>query len=462
MTSARRPDGSHSQEMEHKYTGPRHGPVPKQRGQLNILGALGVMLLLQCSILALASGDARQHTAAAGIYASTSDQTPAIGEEPGNTVSTEPKLAGKQLDDCVDTRIESLAPEDEAAQLILLGAPAVGGAVVPKLIAQRPPSGVFLVGRSRAGLIETARMVHGLQIVANNSGGHIGLFSAADQEGGQVQVLQGDGFSAMPTAVVQGQYSVSTLQDRAAVWGNELKRAGINVNLAPVADTVPIKLGKENAPIGRFDREYGTRSADVGSHVVAFIKGMRSAGIATAAKHFPGLGAVVGNTDYTAGVTDSLTTLDGAQSAPFVEAMRSGAEWVMISSAQYAKIDPGVPAVFSHIVMDHLRTAHSFDGIIASDDLGNAAQVKSYPEGERATRFIDAGGDLVLTGSMESYPEMVDAIVRRQKTDSEFAIKVRAAANRILRAKYSLGLWSCKGNQEPPRDSGPPQINKPR
>ena len=51
-------------------------------------------------------------------------------------------------------------------------------------------------------------------------------------------------------------------------WAEELKAAGVNVNLAPVTDTVPEDIGRANEPIGKWGRQYGStpeavsRSAD--------------------------------------------------------------------------------------------------------------------------------------------------------------------------------------------------------
>jgi beta-N-acetylhexosaminidase len=58
---------------------------------------------------------------------------------------------------------------------------------------------------------------------------------AADQEGGLVQRLKGAGFSTMPSAVSQGKLGKETLTADARSWGRQLKKAGIDVNLAPVA-----------------------------------------------------------------------------------------------------------------------------------------------------------------------------------------------------------------------------------
>ena len=43
------------------------------------------------------------------------------------------------------------------------------------------------------------------------------------------------------------------------------------------------------------------------------------------------------------------------------------------------------------------RSEFGFTGVVISDGLGATKQVASVPVGQRATRFIAAGGDLILT-----------------------------------------------------------------
>ena len=107
-----------------------------------------------------------------------------------------------------------------------------------------------------------------------------------------MQRLQGPGFADIPSAARQAALSDARLTADAARWGAELKAAGINANLAPVADVVPADLGDRNAPIGRLDRGYGSSPRTVAAKATAFVRGMDRAGMATAAKHFPGLGRV--------------------------------------------------------------------------------------------------------------------------------------------------------------------------
>ncbi len=111
----------------------------------------------------------------------------------------------------------------------------------------------------------------------------------------------------MPTALTQGGWSDSTLTSRARAWSYQAFRAGVDVDLAPVMDTVPRSLASTN-PIGRYQREYGYTEPVVADKGMAFLNGMRASGLAMTAKHFPGLGHVTANTDTSSGVTDTVTT----------------------------------------------------------------------------------------------------------------------------------------------------------
>jgi beta-N-acetylhexosaminidase len=312
------------------------------------------------------------------------------------------------------------------------------------MITRYSPGGVLLTGRSTAGVAATSDRTAAMQRAATAASGRAGLFVAVDQEGGRVQVLSGPGFSAIPSAATQGNWSPKQLQNAANQWGRELQTAGVNVDLAPVGDVLSATLGHDNGPIGRYDRAFATEPEVVASHVTAFIQGMHAAGVSTTVKHFPGLGRVRDNTDYSSHVTDNETTANDPALLPFSAAVRAGTTFVMISSATYSKIDPGNLAVFSHIVLRRLvRDTLGFSGIIVSDDLGQAAEVAAVPPAYRAVAFLDAGGDMVLTADALTTKPMIDALLEKSHHDQRFGAVVAAAERRVLNAKLSHGLLTC-------------------
>ena len=296
-----------------------------------------------------------------------------------------------------------------------------------------------------AGVTGIGQVTRAIQRLASSRAtGKVRFFVAANQEGGEVQALRGPGFQAMPSALVQGQLSAATLQRQADAWGRELRAAGVNLDLAPVMDVVAPGTASQNQPIGALQREFGDNPQTVATHGVAFIRGMREAGVATTAKHFPGLGRVRGNTDFTAGVVDTATGPDDPYLRSYQAAVYAGVPFVMVALATYTRVDPRHLAVFSSRVMRVLlRQQVRFTGVIVSDDLGAAAAVAGISAAVRAVDFLAAGGDMITSQSLAAAIAMDSAVVRRGAADSAFRAVVNSAVMRVLDAKQAYGLLPC-------------------
>ncbi len=377
-------------------------------------------------------------TTSAPVTSNPASTTPA----PTPTPIPTPTATAPTPDPVVAT-LRAMTLEQRVGQLLMVGGPATGvGRATRRAVTRYHVGNVMLTGRSTAGVAATARVSAGVRALATRSAtGGVPPFVATDQEGGAVQVLRGNGFSTIASGVVQGRWSASTLRRRAAQWGRELRSAGVDLDLAPVADTVPPGTAARNPPIGRFGRQLGDTPSDVGDRVLAFDAGLKASGVAATVKHFPGLGRVRANTDVSSGVTDRTTTRRDPALAPFARAIDAGVPFVMMSTATYALIDPGQPAAFSAVVIGQvLRGDLGFDGVVISDDLGSARQVAAVPAGQRAVRFVAAGGDVVLTVDPGVLPTMQRALLARARSDPGFRAQVDAAATRMLTAKLRQGL----------------------
>jgi beta-N-acetylhexosaminidase len=311
------------------------------------------------------------------------------------------------------------------------------------LVEDRHVGGVILLGGWHSGSGPVTAATGHLNSLTRTS--EPGLLIAADQEGGNVQQLRGSGFTRLPTARAQQQLPPGQLMALAKTSATELRRAGINVNLAPVADTVPADLGRANDPIGQWDRQFSSDPNEVARAVGAFVKGMHRGGVAATVKHFPGIGRITGNTDLTSeGITDTTTTATDRYLRPFASAIRAGADLVMVGSAIYSRIDPGVNATFSsRIIGGMLRRDLGYDGVVITDDVGAAKAVSGTPVGQRATKFVEAGGDIVLTARPGTVPAMHDALLERMSRSATFADKVRTSAERVLTLKVRRDLTTC-------------------
>src|SRR6267378_1533681 len=273
---------------------------------------------------------------------------------------------------CADRVFATMTLDQRVGQLFELGL--AGDRLGPteiNMIQTDHIGSVWFVETSHAGVAGIAAVAAAVQAqVSGATTANVRFFIAANQEGGLIQAMQGPGFSPIPTAVVQGSWDPALLQSRAAVWARELRAAGINFNFAPVMDVVPPGTDAQNQPIGALQREYGHDPATAGSHGVAYLNGMRQTGIAVSLKHFPGLGRVTGNTDFTT-ATDTTTTMSDPYLQSFAMGIAAKADFVMVALARYTQIDPNHLAAFSPVVVTQmLRGAMGFAGVIISDDLG--------------------------------------------------------------------------------------------
>jgi beta-N-acetylhexosaminidase len=378
----------------------------------------------------------RHHGTRARTHSSTTRPATAPATQPTTGSTTESTVAAPVAQSVFDRMTEA----QRVGQLLMVDCPSTGvSATTISAITDHHVGSVILDGTSYAGRAATRGVTDQLQQLAPADAG---LFVATDQEGGLVQRLQGPGFTRIVSAVQQGRIRPRRLRRYARGWGTQLREAGVNVNLAPVLDTVPAGFGS-NPPIGDLDREFGHTPAVVAAHGVAVLRGMLAAGVDPTVKHFPGLGRVRGNTDTTAGVTDSVTTRNDPYLQPFRAAVSAHTPFVMMSTAIYSRIDPGTPAAFSRpIVTGLLRNGLGFTGVVISDDVGGAAQVAQYGVGQRAVRFIAAGGDIVLTVDAGQAGRMTAALLAKARRDPAFKRLVNAAALRVLQAKNARGLLS--------------------
>lgn len=382
--------------------------------------------------------DTLEHLAQPQSSSSTLNRDKAPTPKPQKSQERQ-KAAGDSPAAKASRAIATMSLDERAGQLIM--APMFAGgnpADLSALISTRHVGSVVLIGNWNNGTAAAKTAADVLQSYAP-SGNQ--LIVSTDQEGGQVQHLKGSGFDTMPSAVAQGQMSADTLRSSAKTWGGQLKQAGINVDLAPVLGTVQVKRSS-NAPIGALNRDFGLDSNGNAQHGIAFVEGMRDAGVGATVKHYPGLGAVTGNTDFTTeGILDTTTTLDDEEIGAFNTTIKQAKPaMVMMSLATYQRIDSSAPAAFSSKIIDGtLRGSVGYDGVVISDSL-SAAAVSGIATKDLGVRLVDAGGDLACIGDTSYVTPILDGIIARAQSDPAFAKKVTASATRVMTLKYQMGL----------------------
>jgi beta-N-acetylhexosaminidase len=329
--------------------------------------------------------------------------------------------------------------EQKAGQLLMIGTDVDEPRGLAGEIKRYHLGGVFLAGRSTRPAAALRADIASLKASATTP-----LLVALDQEGGSVQTLKGRDFPLIPSAERLGRGPESKLRDEVRDSARRLANIGVTINLAPVADTVPAEIGEANPPIGNFHRQYGSDPDAVAADIEQAVVASQDSGVLTVLKHFPGLGRTRFNTDTSTKAVDATATVTDPYLKPFAAGIKAGSASVMMSSARYPKLDDKNIAAFSEpIITGLLRERLGFDGLVMSDDLGAAKAAETIPPGERAVRFVAAGGDMALSIRPEDAKPMATALVARARADQAFAERVTDAARHVIEAKVKARQMTC-------------------
>ncbi|HKJ75675.1 MAG TPA: beta-N-acetylhexosaminidase [Gammaproteobacteria bacterium] len=241
---------------------------------------------------------------------------------------------------------------------------------------------------------------------------HPRLLVAVDHEGGRVQRFR-EGFTHLPPARLFGDIydhdraRALRLAERCGwLMAVELRAVGVDFSLAPVLD---VDEGRSRV-IG--DRSFHRDPEVVAELARAYIEGMHRAGMAATGKHFPGHGAVEGDSHHTLPEDPrDLTDLELRDLVPFRRLAGAELAAVMPAHVVYPRVDPE-PAGYSRFwLREVLRRRLGFQGLVFSDDLSmeGAAGVGGMPE--RAEAALAAGCDMVLVcNDREGAVKVVDGL----------------------------------------------------
>jgi beta-N-acetylhexosaminidase len=284
----------------------------------------------------------------------------------------------------------------------------------------RETAGVILFGANGGDRTQWRRLTGSLQRVA---GGR--ALVMVDQEGGDIRTV---GYAG-PSASQPFQGTPASVGRAARRAGRQLRSAGINVNLAPVAD-----LPRPGSVMAT--RSFAGDERGIAARTRASVRGLRRAGVAATVKHFPGLGAATVNTDDAPATVRVPLDRD---LVPFRAAVEEGVPLVMLSHASYPALDKRRIASQSRpIVTGLLRERLGFGGVIVTDSLEADAVLARSAVADAAERSIRAGADLILMTGSASWNDVFPHLLAEARRDPAFRERIRASAARVLALKKEL------------------------
>ncbi|MFZ0530317.1 MAG: glycoside hydrolase family 3 N-terminal domain-containing protein, partial [Propionicimonas sp.] len=219
---------------------------------------------------------------------------------------------------------------------------------------------------------------------------------AIDEEGGDVTRLHHRDGSPHPSAAFLGRQDDEAATEAVGhSIGTELRAAGVDLNLAPVAD---VNSNPRNPVIGV--RSFGSDPRLVARQVAGYTRGLQRAGVAACCKHFPGHGDTAADSHLDLPKVDAdPATLRVRELMPFAAAIGAGTLSVMTSHILVPALDADRPATLSPTVLGLLRHDLGFTGAIVSDALDMAGASRGRGVAEAAVLALAAGVDLLCLGS---------------------------------------------------------------
>ena len=249
---------------------------------------------------------------------------------------------------------------------------------------------------------QLADLTSALQAAAGESEAALPLLVAIDQEGSQVARLDPrHGFPPTESAAALGQRD-DPAYTRAASRriAETLRRAGVNLNLAPVVD---LDLNPANPIIGALDRSFGADPTLVTEHARGFARGHRQLGVLTALKHFPGHGS--SSVDSHQGVADVTASWSEVELVPYRRLIGEGlADSILTAHVFNAQLDPDHPATLSRATIDGLLRAElGYDGVVISDDMQMGAIRQEYGYRDAVRLALLAGVDVLTIANQQVF-----------------------------------------------------------
>ncbi|MGH3360993.1 MAG: glycoside hydrolase family 3 protein [Nocardioides sp.] len=283
---------------------------------------------------------------------------------------------------------------------------------------------------------QIAKLSNGVQDAALAQPSGVPSLVAIDQEGGIVARV-GPPATQLPGNMALGAgRSSADAETAAAVNGDELAAMGINWNFAPVAD---VNVNPANPVIGvRSFSEDPTLAADL---TAAQVTGYNSAGVAGAAKHFPGHGDTATDSHTGLPVIDhTRAEWEELDRPPFQAAIEAGVPAIMTAHISVPALDPsGDPATLSEPIMTGiLREEMEYDGVVITDALDMAGASATYGNDRVPVLALKAGVDMLLMPPEfdVAYHAVLDAVESGELTEERIDTSVR----RILTLKHDLGI----------------------
>lgn len=278
----------------------------------------------------------------------------------------------------------------QGGHYILTGVPGTElDAKTAAIIRDVQPAGFILFGRNIKSPGQLRKLIDDLRGEVRHE-----PIITIDQEGGRVSRLKECGSEPPSAKQLREKGEIALIERHGKLTGQILRLFGFNLDLCPVLDVS--YAGDENNSLK--NRTWGLDPATVITNAGAFNRALRSEGVLSCGKHFPGYSYAEVDPHHELPIVPRSRAQLETTEWPAFRALLPEIDSMMIGHAYYPQLDDsGLPASLSpRIITDLLVKDWGYEGVVISDDLDMGAIVGHYGLEDAVTKAVTAGNDLIL------------------------------------------------------------------
>ena len=342
----------------------------------------------------------------------------------------------------IDQKLEGLTLQEKIAQMFMITPDALTGVqgtwnpgeVTETAYKERPVGGLIMMENN---LVSQDQIKTWNDTITGFSKEVVGVepFLSVDEEGGTVARIAGNAALGIENVGNMSEIGASgdsqKAYDAGETIGTYLKELGFNMDFAPMAD---VWTNQENT-VAQY-RAFGSDPETVSEMVSEAIKGFRSQGIYTVAKHFPGHGGTSGDShEGTVYLNSTKEELESCEFLPFQAAIDADTEFVMVGHISLPNIlkDDTPASLSEEVVTEMLRNDLGFDGIVITDAMNMGAITNNYTSAEAAVQAVQAGVDMILMP--QDFEDAYQGILSAVNSGTISEDRIDESVRRILEVK---------------------------
>ena len=338
-------------------------------------------------------------------------------------------------DDTLEAHIKNMTLRQKIGQIMFIGfqGRALGSRDIEH-IKNINPGGIVFYARNFRDASDAAALLS--KIKSSLKDRELSVFFAIDQEGGIVHRIKGESYTPPSEPAIGATGSEELAKKAGLSVGTALGSLGININLSPVLD-VPIDI----SPSPMMGRSYSYDPEIVKRLGIAYIKGLKDAGLLATAKHFPGIGRANEDSHFKLPhiIWKTQNEKDG-DIMPFQGAVKAGVDIIMVGHFIAEPGDEKNPVSLSSYWMKNvLRKDIGFDGLIVVDNIEMKPIEEIMPVSEAAVHSFKAGADMIMVShERENQKAVFNALMEAVKKGDISQDRLDESLRRIISAKTRM------------------------